>query len=248
MMILVVDGCAPEYLTEETAPDLFRLARENGFAKIVESQMPSVTNVNYACILSGLCPKDTGVVGNYYYDPATGGEGFIEERGFMQAETILQAYRKAGGSTALFTVKGKVLGVYGEGADIGLSAQDPDEELVKALSLPPAPPIRSARSSEWLLQAALSCMEKYSPDLMYCTNNDFIFHHYAPGTPQAKQQIAYVNEYVRRIHELEPQRQIYITADPPSCYPFAGGRKPVPVQQGYCRHRSAPHLIQEEAP
>lgn len=140
MMILVVDGCAPEYLTEETAPDLFRLARENGFAKIVESQMPSVTNVNYACILSGLCPKDTGVVGNYYYDPATGGEGFIEERGFMQAETILQAYRKAGGSTALFTVKGKVLGVYGEGADIGLSAQDPDEELVKALSLPPLPP------------------------------------------------------------------------------------------------------------
>ena len=213
MMILVVDGCAPEYLTEETAPDLYRMAGECGFVKIVESQMPSVTNVNHACILSGLCPEDTGVVGNYYYHPDTGEEGFIEERGFMKAETILQAYQKAGKSTALFTVKGKVLGVYGEGAGIGLSAQTPDEELVKKLELPPAPAINTAESTEWILKAALSCIRKFSPDLMYCTNNDFIFHHFAPGTPEAGQQIAWVNEYVRAIHELEPERRIYVTAD-----------------------------------
>lgn len=213
IMILVVDGCAPEYLTEETAPDLYRLAKKCGFVKIVESQMPSVTNVNHACILSGLCPEDTGVVGNYFYHPDTGEEGFIEERGFMKAETILQKYQKAGKSTALFTVKGKVLGVYGAGADIGLSAQQPDMELVKKLELPTVPAINSAESTEWILKAALSCIQKFSPDLMYCTNNDFIFHHFAPGTPEARQQIAWINEYVCAIHELEPQRRIYITAD-----------------------------------
>ena len=58
-MILVIDGCAPEYLTEKTAPDIFRIAGERGFAKTVESEMPSVTNVNHACILSGLFPEDT---------------------------------------------------------------------------------------------------------------------------------------------------------------------------------------------
>ena len=96
MMIMVVDGCAPEYLTRETAPGLYALAGKLGFMKTVKSAIPSVTNVNHACILSGRFPKDTGVVGNYYYKPETGEEGFIEERGFMQAETILQAYKKAG--------------------------------------------------------------------------------------------------------------------------------------------------------
>ena len=213
MMILVIDGCAPEYITEETAPDIYRIARERGFAKTVLSEMPSVTNVNHACILSGRFPEDTKVVGNYYYNKMTQQEGFIEERGFMKADTIFHAYKKAGKSTALLTVKGKVLGVYGDGADIGISAQAPDEELIKELGLRLPPAINSNLSTKWILEAALSCIEKYSPDLVYCTNNDFIFHHYGPGTPQAREQIFFVNEYISEIHRLEPDRRIYITAD-----------------------------------
>lgn len=213
MMILVIDGCAPEYLTPETAPALYALAAETGFVKIVQSQMPSVTNVNHACILSGRTPADTHVVGNYYYRPEIGEEGFIEERGFMKAKTILQAYRDVGKTTALFAVKGKVLGVYGDGATYGLSAQTPDAGLMKALGLTAPPPIDAAESTKWILEAALSCIQTYSPDFMYCTNNDYIFHHFAPDTKEAKQQIADVDEYIRRIHELEPGRQIYVTAD-----------------------------------
>lgn len=213
IMILVVDGCAPEYLTKETAPDLYRLAEEKGFIKIVESEMPSVTNVNHACILSGSLPVNTGIVGNYYYNPETKEEGFIEERGFMKAKTILHAYKEAGKSTAMFTVKGKVLGVYGDGADIGLSAQTPDAKLLQKLGIEMPPAINSPLSTKWILEAALECIRKYSPDIMYCTNNDFIFHHYAPGTPEAKEQISFVNDIVSKIHKLEPERRIYITAD-----------------------------------
>lgn len=213
MMILVIDGCAPEYITEDTAPDIYRIAGERGFVKTVLSEMPSVTNVNHACILSGQFPEDTKVVGNYYYDKTTRQEGFIEERGFMKAETVFHAYKKAGRSTALLTVKGKVLGVYGDGADIGISAQAPDEELIKDLGLEAPPAINSNLSTRWVLEAALACIEKYSPDLVYCTNNDFIFHHHAPGTAEAREQIAFVNEYIAKIHSLEPDRRIYITAD-----------------------------------
>ena len=53
-MILVIDGCAPEYLMPQTAPGIYSLAAKCGFAKTVECAMPSVTNVNHACILS--CP------------------------------------------------------------------------------------------------------------------------------------------------------------------------------------------------
>lgn len=79
-MIVVFDGCAPEYLNERNAPDLFELARTDGFLKTVKGVIPSVTNVNHACILSGKFPEETKVVGNYYYNPQTKEEGFIEVR------------------------------------------------------------------------------------------------------------------------------------------------------------------------
>ena len=85
----------------------------------------------------GKWPDETGVTGNYYYCPQTGEEGFIEEKGYMKAPTLLQHYRGMGQKTALFTVKGKILGVYGEGAQIGLSAQQPDSALLDRYGLQP---------------------------------------------------------------------------------------------------------------
>ena len=139
VMVLVIDGCKPDYITKKTAPHIFQLAQKYGFQKIVQSDMPSVTNVNHACILSGKWPEETMVVGNYFYNPDTKQEGFIEERGYMKAETILQRYQKLNGTTALLTVKGKVLGVYGDGADIGISAQTPDIKILDKYDLPRPP-------------------------------------------------------------------------------------------------------------
>ena len=191
----------------------FALLQSADFSRQSRGAMPSVTNVNHACILSGRWPEETKVTGNYFYNPVTGEEGFIEERGYMKAETILQHYRKNGGSTALFTVKGKVLGVYGDGADTGLSAQAPDEALLERYGLEAPPAIDSVEATEWILKAACRCIEKDSPDLVYCTTNDFIFHHFAPGSPEANEQIAAVNRYIAEISQLEPNRSIYITAD-----------------------------------
>lgn len=213
VLILVIDGCAPDYLSEAAAPQIHRLARRYGFLKRVQCALPSVTNVNHACILSGEWPERTRIVGNYLYNPATGEEGFLEERGYMQAPTILQRYRQAGGRTALLTVKGKVLGVYGEGADIGFTLQDPDLELVRRYHLSPPPTIQSVESSGWIVEAACRCIEIDHPELVYCTTNDGVFHHHAPGEPEATEQIAAIDRWIARIHEIDPERQIYITAD-----------------------------------
>lgn len=213
VMILVIDGCNPKYLTEETAPNIFNLAKKKGFAKTVQCAMPSVTNVNHACILSGKWPEDTKVIGNYFYNPQTEEEGFIEERGYMKAETLLQRYKKLGGKTALFTVKGKVLGVYGDGADTGLSAQEPDVGLLQKYGLEAPPAINSVEATGWIVKAAYECIKQDEPDLMYCTTNDFVFHHYAPGAAEAKAQIRDIDEYINKIHQIDPKRQIYITAD-----------------------------------
>lgn len=213
VVLLVIDGCAPAYLTRQTAPKLYRLAEQYGFVKQVECAMPSVTNVNHACILSGKWPDETGVTGNYYYCPQTGEEGFIEEKGYMKAPTLLQHYRGMGQKTALFTVKGKILGVYGEGAQIGLSAQQPDSALLDRYGLQPPPSIQSVESTRWILHAAYRCMEADKPDFLYCTTNDCIFHHHAPGEKQALEQVSAIDEYVEKLFLLDPDMQLYLTAD-----------------------------------
>ena len=48
VLILVIDGCAPEYITPEFAPNIHRLAKQYGFVKTVKAVVPTVTNVNHA--------------------------------------------------------------------------------------------------------------------------------------------------------------------------------------------------------
>ncbi len=213
VMVLVIDGCAPEYLTKKNAPNLYRLSQKYGFIKRIQGAMPSVTNVNHACILSGKWPEKTGITGNYFYDRQSGCEGFVEEKGHMKAQTILQHYQKSGKKTALLTVKGKILGVYGEGADIGLSLEAPDDSLLKRYRLKPAPALQSISSSEWIVEAAYRCIQTDNPDFVYCTTNDYIFHHFAPGCPEADEQISAIDRWVEKIYSMNPKRQIYVTAD-----------------------------------
>lgn len=213
VLIIVIDGCAPEYLTSDTAPNIYRLCAEKGFVKTVQGAVPTVTNVNHACILSGCWPEETHVVGNYYYERATGASGFIEEKGFMKAPTILQKYKEAGARTALLTVKGKILGVYGEGADLGISVQNPDKILIDRLGLTEPPAVSSLESTAWIMDAAYACIQQEAPEFVYCTTNDYVMHHYGPQEQTAKALIKVIDDCVQKIHMLEPDRQIYITAD-----------------------------------
>ena len=106
-MIFVIDGCHPSYLTRDTAPHIFQLLQTQGFYKTVQCAMPSVTNVNHACILSGKWPEETKIVGNYFYDPLTQQEGFIEERGYMKAKTIFSALSREKYDNGTFDSKRK---------------------------------------------------------------------------------------------------------------------------------------------
>lgn len=75
---------------------------------------------------------------------------------------------------------GKVLGVYGAGADIGRSAQDPDPVLLRRYGLDRQLAIQSIEATDWIVRTTCRCIERADPDLVYCTTNDYIFHHFAP--------------------------------------------------------------------
>ncbi len=213
-LVVVLDGCAKEYITPQTMPNLSeRWNKNSNFYKTVQGAVPTVTNVNHATILSGSFPQNHKVVGNYFYDRSTGKEGFIENSDFMKADTIFRYCKKHNKKSALLTVKGKVLTVFGRDADMGLSVQHPDAAVLEKLELPPPPTVQSLKSTDWLFQACYAYMQKEDPDFVYCTTNDYCMHHYAPGTAQAVQQLKTIDSWIQKIVDLDPARQIFVTAD-----------------------------------
>ncbi|MEI9962737.1 MAG: alkaline phosphatase family protein [Limisphaerales bacterium] len=74
---ICLDGCADEYLDVALArgrmPNLQQLVM-NGYRGLARGQMPSFTNVNNTCIVTGVPPSVHGIGGNYFYDAASGQE------------------------------------------------------------------------------------------------------------------------------------------------------------------------------
>lgn len=211
-LIIVIDGCAADYITKENTPNLYRLA-EAGFYSKVKSAIPSVTNVNHASILSGSFPNNHGVVGNYYYDRGTGKEGFIEDSHHMKAESIIDIYSKQSKSTALLTVKGKVLEVFGENVGIGINLQKPEPALMERLGLETPPNVASFEAYDWIFKACYQVITIDNPDLVYCTTNDYMMHNYSPDSEEAKQVMQNIDQWIGKIYDFDPTREIYITAD-----------------------------------
>jgi phosphonoacetate hydrolase len=212
ILIIVIDGCSSEYISRETTPNIYRIAKQ-GFCKGVKAAIPSVTNVNHATILTGKFPSEHGVVGNYYYDRETGEQGFIESPDFIRSDTILNLMHQKGATTALLTVKGKVLEVFGKGVDFCISVQNPDDILVRCLDLPLPPPVGSLEANGWILEACYRLLKKNNPDVVYCTTNDYMMHNYAPDTEEAIKQMQEIDAWIGEIYDLDHSREIYITAD-----------------------------------
>ena len=211
-LILVIDGFALDYITKENTPNLFRLGQA-GFYKKILSAIPSVTNVNHASILSGSFPANHGVVGNYYYERESGEEGFIEASRHMKVPTILDIYKKQGKSTALLTVKGKVLEVFGDDVDLGINLQKPDPAILTKFNLETPPDVGSLETSAWILKACYHVLNTENPDLVYCTTNDYMMHNHTPDSAEAIEVMQAIDYWVGRIYDLDPDREIYITAD-----------------------------------
>lgn len=75
-VVAMIDGLDPAYVTDETMPVFGRLAAE-GTSRVVQAVMPTVTNVNNAGISCAAWPAEHGITGNYFYDRASGEQGYM---------------------------------------------------------------------------------------------------------------------------------------------------------------------------
>lgn len=108
VVLISVDGLAGYYIDDPKAemPTIRRLAKEGARAESMRVSTPTVTWTNHATLVTGVNPARHGVMGNNYYDRATGkqvtliGDPVLDKDQILRVPTLYDVAREAGIATA----------------------------------------------------------------------------------------------------------------------------------------------------
>ncbi len=119
IVVIVWDGMRPDFVSEETTPTLWKLAREGVTFRNHHAVYPSATMVNGTALVTGVYPGKNGVIANYEYRPEIDRSRSINiesqaavSRGdevsggkFISVPTITELVQRAGGRTVIASAK-----------------------------------------------------------------------------------------------------------------------------------------------
>jgi phosphonoacetate hydrolase len=187
-IIIMCDGFGLEYYDRSPMPTLKSWA-VRGIHTRARAVMPSVTNTNNASICCGVWPSEHGVIGNSYFDPATGTEEYMEDAKLLLAPTIFERARTRGVHSALLSSKKKTIGLLNRGTDLVLTAEAPTGDWEARLGK--APPIYSREINYWLFSAALDILRnRRDIGLLYVHTTDYPMHMWPPEAPESQEHLA----------------------------------------------------------
>lgn len=217
LLIIVIEGCSLEYISLERTPNIYRIAK-NGFCKCVKAAVPTIYNVNHASILTGKFPCEHRITGSVLIDPEqrTGDLNPREELRksqyhFIESQTVFDFMRNKGASTALLSARSEVGESLGRNVDFGICLENPKDILVRFLDMQAPPQPGSLEAATWILEACYKLIKKNTIDMIYCTTNDYMMRNFAPDTPEATLQMKKIDDWLGKIYDLDPDREIYIT-------------------------------------
>ena len=223
LAVICIDGCADEYLSESLlAGCMPRLAAmiSGGYRGLVRGALPSFTNVNNACIVTGVSPAVTGISGNFFLDPESGEEVMMNSARFLRCETLLAAAATQGRKVAMVTAKEKLRDILSSGLKgIAFSSEKADQaaqethgiENVPAIVGQPVPEIYSAEASLFVLQAGVALVEQQLADFLYLSLTDYMQHKFAPHEQPSLDFYTAIDEQIGCL--LDSGCVIGITAD-----------------------------------
>lgn len=215
LAVICVDGCADEYLSESLlAGCMPRLACmiSGGYRGLVRGALPSFTNVNNACIVTGVSPAVTGISGNFFLDPESDEEVMMNSAHFLRSETLLAAAAAQGRKVAMVTAKEKLRDILSSGLEgIAFSSEKADQavqethgiENVPAIVGQPVPEIYSADASLFVLQAGVALVEQQLADFLYLSLTDYMQHKFAPHEQPSLDFYAAIDEQIGRLLDLD---------------------------------------------
>jgi phosphonoacetate hydrolase len=210
-IIIMCDGFGLEYYERNSMPTLKRWAAR-GIHTRARAVMPSVTNTNNASICCGVWPAEHGVIGNSYFDPASGTEEYMEDAKLLLAPTIFERARTRGVHSALLSSKKKTIGLLNKGTDLVLTAEAPTGDWEARLGK--APPIYSREINYWLFSAALDILRnRRDIGLMYIHTTDYPMHMWQPEAPESQEHLARLDSLLAELAAAAPDAAILLTAD-----------------------------------
>ena len=107
-ILISLDGLASYYIKDNFVcmPNLESIINHGSSSLNLETVYPSVTWTIHASVLTGLYPKDHGIIGNWAYDKKNGeiisffGENYKDKQEILSCKTIYDIAKKSGMSTA----------------------------------------------------------------------------------------------------------------------------------------------------
>jgi phosphonoacetate hydrolase len=210
-IVAMIDGLDPAYATPDVMPELNRLGA-TGTTTLVDAIAPTVTNANNAGISCAAWPSEHGITGNYYYDPVTGDEDYMEKAEMLLRPTLMTQVADAGGKAALLTAKKKTVSLLGTKTTLAVAAEEPPAEFVERYG--EAPGIYSAGINHWLWTVAIDLLEtRPDIDLLYVHTTDFPMHAWPAGAPESNDHLARLDSLIGEAVGAAPDAALFATAD-----------------------------------
>ncbi len=152
------------------------------------------------------------MIGNSYFDEATGTEEYMEDAKLLLAPTIFERAGLRGVRSALLSSKKKTISLLNKGTDIVLTAEAPDGNWEGRLGK--APPIYSREINYWLFSAALDIVRN-RPEigLVYIHTTDYPMHMWPPEAPESQEHLSRLDGLLAELAATAPDAAILLTAD-----------------------------------
>ena len=190
VLILSLDGLRPDAIAAAPMPNLLALMQTSAYTLTARTIFPSATLPSHASMLTGLCPKETGVNWNDY----------LPEKGYAQGVDLFDLAHTAGMQTVMFVGKEKLRQITEpESLDIFRYINDRDTVLAQRLT------------EEFPVDFGVLFVHFATPDAMG--------HVYGWMTPQYISVVQHADEAIGTIlaaldaHGLRQETLVIITAD-----------------------------------
>jgi arylsulfatase A-like enzyme len=238
IVVVVWDGMRPDFVTEETTPTLWKLAREGVTFRNHHAVYPSATQVNGTALVTGAYPGRSGVIANYAYrpeidrarsisveTPTVVGKGDELSGGkYISVPTITELVQREGGRTA--STSAKTVGLLlDRHAGIGLGknsvtlfagqALPPDILTSIVAALGPFPSAHLQRDA-WTTKAVTDLFWKGdlpALSVIWLGEPDLTEHESAPGAPPALAAIKSSDENLAAVLSALDQQGARKTTD-----------------------------------
>jgi predicted AlkP superfamily pyrophosphatase or phosphodiesterase len=119
VVVVVWDGMRPDFVTEQNAPVLSKLAREGALFRNHHAVYLSATNVNGVALATGMYPNHAGLIANHEFRQAIDGRKPVDVENptvvrkgdelshgnYITAPTVADLVQKSGGSTIIAASK-----------------------------------------------------------------------------------------------------------------------------------------------